>query len=116
MSFPTVRGMVMETEEETKRRHIARKSGFFSGFASATTLRKDEAESGEDRKVGRKRARRERVGGGLEAKGRAKACRGRYGTTGRGRRQGGRGARRGDSQCDLGQSNMLAQDICTLAT
>lgn len=75
MSLPTVRGMVMETEEETRRRHMARRRGFFSGLARAMTLRKDELESGEGRKdLGRRGERRERWVAD-EAKGRVRATR-----------------------------------------
>lgn len=109
MSFPTVRGTVMATEEETKRRHMARRRGFFSGLASAMTLRRDEPEAGE----GRRRERREGVGGGREAKRRAKTCRGiKERWTGRGRRRTSRG-----DLCNqiIPRIDMHdVQDICTL--
>ena len=38
----------METEEDTSNRQTANNSGFFSGFASATTLRREEPVSGLD--------------------------------------------------------------------
>jgi len=41
MSFPTVKGILSETDEETSKRPMAVRSGRRSGRASATILRKD---------------------------------------------------------------------------
>lgn len=43
MSFPTVSGIVIDTDDETSRSPMAIPSGFLSGFASATIERKDDA-------------------------------------------------------------------------
>ena len=43
MSLPTVRGMVMDTEEETSKSPIAIPRGLFSGLASDTIERNDDA-------------------------------------------------------------------------
>src|SRR5579863_5507186 len=41
MSFPTVKGILSDTDEETSKRPIAVRSGRRSGLASAMILRKD---------------------------------------------------------------------------
>src|SRR6266478_2002877 len=43
MSFPTVNGMLIETEDETSNRPTANVRGFFSGLAKATIFRNDDA-------------------------------------------------------------------------
>ena len=43
MSFPTVNGMLIETEDETSNKPMANVRGFFSGLAKATIFRKDDA-------------------------------------------------------------------------
>lgn len=42
MSFPTVNGMLIETEDEISNNPTAKVKGFFSGLAKATILRNDE--------------------------------------------------------------------------
>ena len=43
MSFPTVNGILIETEDETNNKPTASMRGFFSGFAKATIFRNDDA-------------------------------------------------------------------------
>lgn len=43
MSFPTVNGMLIDTEDETSNKPTANVKGFFSGLAKATILRNDDA-------------------------------------------------------------------------
>jgi hypothetical protein len=43
MSFPTVNGMLIETEDETSNKPTANVRGLFSGFAKATIFRNDDA-------------------------------------------------------------------------
>jgi hypothetical protein len=43
MSFPTVKGMLIETEDETSNKPTANERGFFSGFAKAAIFRNDDA-------------------------------------------------------------------------
>ena len=43
MSFPTVNGMLIETEEETSNKPTANVRDFFSGLAKATIFRNDDA-------------------------------------------------------------------------
>lgn len=43
MSFPTVNGMLIDTEEDTNNKPTANVKGFLSGFAKATILRNDDA-------------------------------------------------------------------------
>lgn len=43
MSFPTVNGMLIETEDETSNKPTANVRGFFSGLAKATIFRNDDA-------------------------------------------------------------------------
>ena len=43
MSLPMVNGMLMDTDEETKRRPFAVAKGLRSGFASETILLNDDA-------------------------------------------------------------------------
>lgn len=43
MSFPTVNGMLIETEDETSNKPTANDKGFFSGLAKATIFRNDDA-------------------------------------------------------------------------
>ena len=43
MSFPTVKGMLIETEDETSNKPTANVRGFFSGLAKATIFRNDDA-------------------------------------------------------------------------
>ena len=43
MSFPTVNGMLIETEDETSNKPTANARGFFSGLANATIFRNDDA-------------------------------------------------------------------------
>ena len=42
MSFPTVNGMLIETEDETSNNPTANVRGFFSGLAKATIFRNDD--------------------------------------------------------------------------
>lgn len=43
MSFPTVNGMLIETDDETSNKPTANVRGFFSGLAKATIFRNDDA-------------------------------------------------------------------------
>lgn len=43
MSFPTVNGMLIDTEEEINNNPTANDRGFFSGLAKAMIFRNDEA-------------------------------------------------------------------------
>lgn len=51
MSFPIVKGTLMDTAEETKRRPIAMSSGFFSGLASAAIFLKEDEPASSLRKA-----------------------------------------------------------------
>ena len=70
MSFPTVKGILSDTDEETSKRPMAVRSGRRSGRASATILRKDvEVEVPPalgKREAGRMRESMERCVGALE--------------------------------------------------
>ena len=43
MSFPTVNGMLIDTEDEMSNRPTANVNGLFSGLAKATIFRNDDA-------------------------------------------------------------------------
>lgn len=47
ISFPIVKGTLIETEDETSSSPMAVRRGFFSGLARATTLRKDDVDWGD---------------------------------------------------------------------
>jgi hypothetical protein len=62
ISFPMVKGMLIDTEDETKSNPIAIPSGFRSGFAKPTIFRSEEVVSGA-RKTDSGRIRERKVEG-----------------------------------------------------
>lgn len=64
ISLPIVKGMLIETDEDTSSNPIAVARGFRSGFASPTIFRKDDADLGVSANVeGRTRDKTEGFGG-----------------------------------------------------
>ena len=66
INLPTVKGMLIETEEDTRSNPIAASKGFFSGFARDTILPNDDALSEAVKLFGSSRESMEGRGGGSD--------------------------------------------------